>query len=49
MRWLLPALLAATLTACVHSADVHCDLRDGKWTSSGAIGSESLPDATPGI
>lgn len=49
MRRLLPSLLAAALTACVHRADVHCDLRGGTWSCSGAVGSESLPDATPGI
>ena len=48
MRAVLAVCLAAALTACVHRADIHCDLVDGSWSCRGGVVSHP-PDETPGI
>ena len=49
MRVLLSLALAATLTACVHRYDLHCDLIDGVWSCRGAAEGNAPPLDTPGL
>ena len=48
-RALIAVLLAASLTACVHRYDIHCDLVDGVWSCKGGAEGGKPPLDTPGI